>query len=72
MLYTGDFVLRYYVGFSQIRSQIKKFKKEVGIDYIRMYIKSKETSQTTYVAINELTRVINKFIPTFGKLMDVY
>ena len=22
MLYTGDFVLRYYVGFSQIRSQL--------------------------------------------------
>jgi len=24
MLYTGDFVLRYYVGFSQIRSQLLK------------------------------------------------
>ena len=24
MLYTGDFVLRYYVGFSQIRSHIGK------------------------------------------------
>ena len=23
MIYTGDFVLRYYVGFSQIRSQLK-------------------------------------------------
>ena len=32
-----------------------------------MYIKSKETCQTSY----ELTRVIYKFIPTFGKLMDL-
>ena len=24
MLYTGDFVLRYYVGFSQIRSHLRK------------------------------------------------
>ena len=30
--------------------------------------KSKETSLTSYVAIHKLTRVIYKFIPTFGEL----
>ena len=34
---------------------ISKIKKEVGINY---YIKSEETSQTSCIAIHELTRVI--------------
>ena len=31
MLYTGDFVLRYYVGFSQIRSHIRYVAKKVNV-----------------------------------------
>ena len=35
------------------------------------YIKSKETSQTSYVAIDKLTRVIYKFIFTFGLIASL-
>ena len=34
MLYTGDFVLRYYVGFSQIRSHIYcLYTKKIGMEF---------------------------------------
>ena len=33
---------------------------------LHMYIKSKEISQYSYVAIHKLIRVIKKLIPTFG------
>ena len=53
-----------------VTSYLRIIKNQRFKDRLHIAIKSKEASQTSYVAIHKLTRLIYNFTPTFGFIVS--